>query len=200
MALSVSLNPAFGIHKTPEFNTVKQITAAGRGSVFVSLRDYPLWKFTISLPQVMGRQDDVTSPISQLMAIFFRCKGAAGNFLLKDPDDFQCTAGQFGIGDGTSKAFQLVRPIGTDGDVDIVQNVNGPIVVSVNGTPTSAYAIDSNAVITFNVAPALNAVLTATFNYDFRLRFDEDTLGDLEQYFSGQWMCSTISLTSVINL
>lgn len=195
---SITLSPAFGIKKAPLFNTIAQETAAFQGSVFVSTTQFPVWKYTIDLPRLMGRQDDTTSPISQLMSLFFRCKGRAGTFLLKDPDDFACVAGVFGVGDGTSKTFQLVRPIGTDGDVDIVQNLNGPIVVSQDGTPTVAYTIDSRAVITFNVAPAPAVVLTATFNYDFRLRFDDDTIADLTQFFSGEWMCSTISLTSVI--
>jgi uncharacterized protein (TIGR02217 family) len=197
--LSITLSPAFGIKKAPLFNTIAQETAAFQGSVFVSTTQFPVWKYTIDLPRLMGRADDTTSPISQLLSMFFRCKGRAGTFLLKDPDDFACVAAQFGVGDGVSKTFQLVRPIGSDGDVDIVQNVNGgPPVVSINGATTTAFAIDSRAVITFNVAPAAAAVLTATFNYDFRLRFDADTLSELTQFFAGQWMCSTISLTSVI--
>jgi uncharacterized protein (TIGR02217 family) len=195
---SITLSPAFGIKKSPKFNSIPQETAAFQGSVFVSAAAFPVWQYVISIPKLLGRADDPTSPISQLYSLFFRCKGRAGTFLLKDPDDFACVAAVFGTGDGTSKTFQLVRPIGTDGDVDIVQNVNGPIVVSVNGVPTSAYTIDSRAVVTFNVAPAAAAVLTWDGNYDFRLRFDEDTLSELTQFFAGAWMCSTISLTSVI--
>jgi uncharacterized protein (TIGR02217 family) len=184
--------------KTPVWNTIEQLTTAFQGSVWIAGANFPRWKFVISLPQVLGRADDVTSPISQLLALHFRAKGKCGNFLLKDVSDYQAIAAQFGVGDNVKKTFQLVRPIGSDGDVDIIQNVNGPIVISVDGVPTSAYTIDSRAVVTFNVAPAANAVLTWDGNYDFRVKFAEDSLDDLTLFFDNKWVVSTIELFSVI--
>ncbi|HEY1525005.1 MAG TPA: DUF2460 domain-containing protein [Candidatus Angelobacter sp.] len=184
--------------KTPVWNTIEQLTTAFQGSVWIAGANFPKWKFVISLPQVLGRADDVTSPISQLLALHFRAKGKCGNFLLRDPSDYQAVAAQFGVGDSVSKTFQLVRPIGTDGDVDIVQNPNGPIVVSVSGTPTSAYSLSNTGIVTFNVAPAANAVLTWDGFYDFRVKFAEDSLDDLTLFFDNQWVVSTIELFSVI--
>lgn len=196
MALSVTLSPAFGIKKTPRFNTTAQETAALSGSIYVSMADFPLWDFVVSIPDQTGRVDDPTSPIAQLMALFFRCKGRAGTFLLTDPNDCNVLGWQFGTGDGTSKAFLLTRPIGTDGDVDIVQNPS-TITISVSGTPTVLYSIDNRGIVTFNSPPALNAPITWTGTFDFRLRFLQDSFADLTNFFTNNWDITTLELTSV---
>lgn len=194
--MAVILSPAFGLKKTPRFNTVGQETAALSGSVWVALADYPTWDFVIEIPRLTGRMDDPTSPLAILTGLFFKCKGKAGNFLLQDPDDNEVIAWQYATGDGTSKTFQLTRPIGSDG-VDIVQNWNGTPVLSINGTPTLAYSLTNRGVVTFNVAPAIGDVLTVDGQFDFRLKFSEDSMQDLTQFFQDEWSCSTLSLFSV---
>lgn len=196
MPTTVTLSPAFGIRKTPRFNTAGQETAALSGSVFVSLADFPLWDFQIELKQQPGRIDDPTSPIAQLMGIFFECKGRAGTFLLQDVNDCNIVGWQFATGDGTSKAFLLTRPIGNGNGVDIVQNPN-TITISVSGTPTTAYSIDPRGIVTFNVAPALNAPITVDGQFDFRLRFASDSFQDLASFFTNDWELPTLQLTSV---
>jgi hypothetical protein len=195
--MSVVLSPGFGIKKTPRFNTILQETAALQGTVAVSLTEYPVWDFVLSIPQLQGRWDDPNSPLAQLGGIYFKCRGRAGTFLLQDPEDNAVLAWTFAIGDGTSKTFQLTRPIGSDG-VDIVQNVNNIANISIAGTPTLAYAIDTRGVVTFNASPANGAAISWTGQYDFRLRFSEDSLSDLNEYFSDRWSISTLALTSVI--
>jgi hypothetical protein len=193
---SVTLSPAFGIRKTPRFNTAGQETAALAGSVYISLADFPLWDFVLELKQQPGRLDDITSPIAQLMGIFFACKGKAGTFLLSDPSDNTVLEYQFGLGDGVSKAFLLTRPIGDLG-TDIVQNPD-TITVSVSGTPTALYSIDNRGVITFNTPPALNAPITWHGTFSYRLRFLQDSFQDLTNFFTNNWNITTLELTSCI--
>jgi uncharacterized protein (TIGR02217 family) len=193
---TTTINSAFGIKKTQRYNTIAQETTAFQGSTYVAGATFPVWDFTITVPQLTGRMDDPTSPLAQLNGLFNICKGRAGTFLLQDPDDNAVLAYQFGTGDGTSKTFQLTRPIGAGSD--IVQNVNGTPVISINGTPTVAFAIDTKGVVTFNVAPAADAVLTWTGQFDFRLKFTTDSLADLTEYFSDKWSINTLSLVSVI--
>jgi uncharacterized protein (TIGR02217 family) len=197
MASNATIGSGFGIKKTQKFNTIAQETTAFQGSLYIAGAVYPIWLFTITVPQLTGRMDDPTSPLAQLNGLFNVCRGRAGSFLLQDPDDYQVIAYQFGTGDGTSQTFQLTRPIGSAG-VDIVQNVNTISNISINGTPTTAYAIDSRGVVTFNVAPAAAAVLSWEGTFYFRVRFAEDTLADLTEYFSDRWSINTLSLTSVI--
>jgi uncharacterized protein (TIGR02217 family) len=182
--------------KTPEFNTIDQTTAAFQGSISIALAQYPRWRFTLSIPQMQGRLDDSTSPIALITGLFLICKGKAGSFLIQDTSDYQVLAYTFGVGDGTSKTFQLTRPVGDA--VDIVQNVNGLPVISVSGVPTTAFTLDSRGVCTFNVAPPAAAPLSWTGNFDFRVKFSSDTMQDLQEFFSDRWAISTLELISCI--
>lgn len=193
---NATIGSGFGIKKTQRFNTIAQLTAAEQGSVYIPAMTYPAWDFVLTVPQITGRMDDPTSPLAQLNGLFNICKGRAGTFLLQDPDDFQVLSYQFGTGDGTSQTFQLTRPIGAGSD--IVQNVNGTPIISVNGTPTLAFAIDTRGVVTFNVAPTAAAVLTWTGTFDFRVKFSTDSLADLTEFFSDRWSINTLGLVSVI--
>src|SRR5579864_747118 len=101
--MSLFLSKAFGLVKTPRFNTIMQETAALQGGVAVSLAQYPVYDFTMSIPQVTGRWDDPTSPIAQLLDLFMTARGRAGVFTLSDPEDYLVQNFTFGTGDGTSK-------------------------------------------------------------------------------------------------
>jgi uncharacterized protein (TIGR02217 family) len=195
--MAIVLGSAFGLKKTARFNTILQETSAFQGTVGIALANFPVWDYVLSIPQIQGRLDDVTSPLAQLTGLFFKCRGRAGNFLLQDPDDNQVIAWAYAVGDGVSKTYQLTRPIGSDG-IDIVQNWNGAPVLSINGVVTSAYTLSSTGIVTFNTAPANGAVLTVDGNFYFRLRFTEDSMADLTEYFSDRWSISTLNLTSVI--
>ena len=90
-----------------------------------------------------------------------------------------------------------------------MQNFNGshPPKIFVNGslkTSGSDYTIGGTGVITFAVAPALNAVLTWSGSNDsvpswyYRCIFAEDMLGDLQQDYYGYWSMGSLKFTSVI--
>jgi hypothetical protein len=101
------------------------------------------------------------------------CQGGGGFFLYNDITDNvvgpnggmldvtpASTTPMASVGNGTSKIFQIARTIGGLG-WDVIQN---PTIstVTVNGTPTSAYALSTTGVLTFTSAPANNAVLAWT--------------------------------------
>jgi uncharacterized protein (TIGR02217 family) len=182
--------------KTPRFNTTAQETAALQGSVYVANAVYPAWDFTFEIPLLEGRIDDPNSTIAQLLGLYMAAKGRAGVFLFSDPRDNTVTNYQFGAGDGTSQAFQLVRPIGNA--QDIVQNVNGTPTIYINGIPTTAYSLDSKGVVTFNTPPASSAALSWTGTFYFMLKFKQDSLADLELFFEGKWSISTLEFESYL--
>jgi hypothetical protein len=187
MSSTFTLPIGWGRTKIPRSNTAAQVTAAFQGSFYESLTQYPVWDFTMTVPYLSGRMDDPTSGISQLMGLYFSCNGRAGTFLFNDPFDNTVTAANFGTGDGSSQTFQLVRPMGTGGN-DIVQNLNGAPSLYNNGTLlTSGYSIDSKGVVTFDSAPADGHALTWTGSFYFRLRFKEDTLQELKEFFNEAW-------------
>jgi uncharacterized protein (TIGR02217 family) len=163
--------------------------------VYVATMVTPIWDFKLNIPYLSGRIDDPTSPIAQLLGMFIAAKGRAGTFTFMDPRDNQVTDYQFGTGDGTSKVFQLVRPVGAS--FEFVQNVHGTPIIKVNGTSTVLYTLDDKGIVTFNTAPAAAAVLTWTGNFEFLLRFKADSLADLTLFFEGAWSISTLELESV---
>jgi hypothetical protein len=191
----VALSPAWGIHKTQRYNTLKQETTAQAGNVYVVGAMSPIWDITLSVPLLTGRMDDPTSEIATFNGLFGLCKGAAKTFLLPDPNDNTVTNFTFGTGDGVSQTFQLTRPVGAD--TQIVQNVNGVPSIFINGVATSLYTIDDLGVLTFNTAPAAAAVLSWSGQFLFRCKFKEDTLADMQEYYNNAWSCSTIDLESV---
>ncbi len=199
MSATFALAPGWGRKKTPRFNTIEQLTSAEQGSVYIPTMVYPVWDFSFDIPYLSGRMDDPTSGIAQLIGLMFSCKGRAGTFLFTDPEDNSVTNFKFGTGDGSSKVFQLTRPIDTNGEVDIVQNLNGTPSIFNNGTLlTSGYSIDNKGVVTFGTAPASGHALTWTGSYYFRLRFMEDTLTDLKEFYANAWAVSKLDFKSVI--
>ena len=199
MSATYTLAPGWGRKKTPRFNTIEQETAAIQGSVYISAMVYPVWDFSFDLPYLSGRMDDPSSGIAQLIGLLFSCKGRAGNFLFTDPEDNSVTTCQFGTGDGSSKVFQLTRPVDQNGNVDIVQNLNGTPSIFNNGTLlTSGYSIDSKGVVTFSTAPTSGHALTWTGSYYFRLRFKEDTITDLKEFYVNAWAVTQLDFESVI--
>jgi len=188
MSTTFTLPIGWGRNKRPRWNTVAQVTAAVQGSVYIPTMVYPVWDFTFDVPYLAGRMDDPTSGVAQLVGLAFSCKGRAGTFLFTDPKDNAVTTFQFATGDGSSKVFQLTRPMDQHGEVDIVQNLNGSPSIFNNGTlVTSGYSIDSKGVVTFSVAPALGHALTWTGSFYFRLRFKEDTLQELKEFYNDAW-------------
>ena len=134
-ALPISM--AKGLKKNPNFNTVIQRTAAGRGNASVTLKPYPTWDFELDMDHILGNEASAASIVASFLGVNLQTQGSAGLFLFTDPQDSTVTLttgvmlnvtsgaatpmGQ--TGDGTSKIFQLARLIG--GGVDIIQNLNG---------------------------------------------------------------------------
>jgi len=196
----ITFSPAFNAIKTQRFNTIAQETAAAQGSVYVAPMTYPVWDFKISLPYLQGRMDDPSSPIAQLSGAFNAAKGRAGVWLYLDPRDNTVTNYQFATGDGATKIFPLLRPIGSAGK-DLVQNVTAAPTIKVDGvtkTVTTDYTIDSKGVVTFVTAPANTKPITWTGTFYFLCRWKADSWQDLAQFFTDAWTISTLEFESVI--
>jgi hypothetical protein len=192
---------AFGwnFSKYMEFNTVEQKTGSFRGSTYIAQAPYPIWHFEFNVPYLRGRLSDPTSAVSIVMGVIDSMKGRADNFLFEDPNDRTAHLAQFGTGDGTTKAFQITRPIGGAAQADIIQNFNGTPQIFSNGTPqTSGFTIDSFGVITFTTAPAANAILAWSGNFYFRCRFTDDAQSNFRMIAPDAWDCSQLAWESVI--
>ncbi len=101
-----------------------------------------------------------------------------------------------GTGDGAQLSFQLVKTYGgafSAWQRDITKPVTGTVRIAVNGveqTEISDFTVDSGTGLVLfkpSALPASGALITAGFEYDVPVRFDEDTLEiNLEHFDAGQ--------------
>ena len=145
----------------------------------------PLWKYEIAHNIKRIEQ------IAEIRAFHLARGGREQSFLLKDWIDWSSAAdGQsapamlnqpLGTGNGVLTTFQLikrypdaVRPY----DRAIKWPVAGTLLVAVNGVlKTSGVAVNrGTGVVTLTPAPAPAAVITAGFQFDVPVRFEDDWL------------------------
>ena len=145
----------------------------------------PLWKYEIA------HNIKRISQIAEIRAFHMARRGRRDSFLLKDwidwtsASDGQSAAAMLdqplGTGDGTLTTFQLIKryPDAVSAyDRAIKWPVAGTLLVSVNGVlKSTGVAVNrGTGVVTLTPAPAAAAVITAGFQFDVPVRFEEDWL------------------------
>jgi uncharacterized protein (TIGR02217 family) len=135
--------------------------------------------------------------MAELTAFFEARRGRLYGFRFRDFADFKsCAPGEtiaptdqaLGIGDGTRRAFQLVK---RNGDLErvIAKPVVGSVRVAVNGAEAAdGWSVDTTTgAVTFVSAPATGAEVTAGFAFDTPVRFDTDRVEiTLETFGAGR--------------
>jgi uncharacterized protein (TIGR02217 family) len=126
-----------------------------------------------------------------LVAFFQARAGRAHGFRLRDWSD--CSSASDGVsppsfgdqslgsGDGATTIFQLIKNYGDSAATYarvIAKPVAGSVVIGVAGAQvTSGWSVDTTTgLVTFAVAPAVGAALTAGYQFDVPVRFDTDQL------------------------
>jgi uncharacterized protein (TIGR02217 family) len=125
----------------------------------------------------------------ELVAFFEARRGRMHGFRFRDPVDWKsCAPSQgpaatdqaLGIGNGVTREFQLVKRYVSGGavrDRTITKPVEDTVLAAVDGVLTTAFEVDwETGVVTFDVAPGEDVVLTAGFEFDTPVRFDADRL------------------------
>lgn len=184
---------AVAVNKAPLWSTQVIRTASGRERR-TAYWPYPLWQFELQYEVIRHRP--TTAELMTLWEFFNVLQGQFAPFLFVDPSDCQIlsTAPQsFGVGDGTTRTFQLSRSINSF--VEPVFDVFSP-TVTVNGVTTSAYTIAPNGALTFTTAPAASAVLRWYGYFYFGCRFAQDDLG-FEQIVPQLWAGKSLKFTSL---
>ena len=194
---TMPLSMAEGLHKTPNFNTVRQKGTAGINAG-LALKPYPTWDFQWSLESVQGHEQEAQTVVAQFLGTFMATAGGAGTFQFVDPQDNTVIGAQFGIGDNTTTAFQLSRNI--FGSVDIIQNLPVPPTIMVNGAVNAGLTLSSSGIVTFTDPPAAGDILTWSGSFRYLCRFSEDTVDSVRTFTinSGidQWTISGVKFSS----
>ncbi len=160
------------IEKSPDWNTQTVDSSSGR-QFALGKRLYPIWYF--DLPFEVLRSTGSWTEYQQIVGFFNARRGRYDDWLYLDPRDNAVTAQAFGVGDGVTTSFRLVRSLG--GFTEPVGAVNtGATTVYVNGSLTSVTYDANLSTVTFASAPAAAAALTWTGQFYFRCRFLNDRL------------------------
>jgi uncharacterized protein (TIGR02217 family) len=125
------------------------------------------------------------STVTTLRAFWFDRRGDFKAFLFKDWADYQLTAEQIAIGDGSTVAFQATKTYsaGSNPYVRIIRYIkSGTLVVKVNGvtkTLTVDYTVNSTGLITFVSAPANASLITIDGEFYVPVRFEGDAFSTI---------------------
>lgn len=108
-------------------------------------------------------------------------KGARHGFRFKDWADYKVLRQPIGIGDGTTRQFQLTKTytVGSSSvKRPILKPVGGTIKIYLNRIEhLDDWTIDvTQGIVTFNAAPDSDTVITADFEFDVPVRFEQDRI------------------------
>lgn len=176
------------VKKTPIWNTRVQTAVSGK-ELRASLYSTPLYELALSYSVLRAGAE---AELQNVVGFFNARKGKFDSFLYSDPLDSSVVGQSFGVGNGTTKDFQLVRAFG--GNAEPVMNLNGAPTIKVNGVTKTLgvdYTINSYGMVTFVVAPANGAELTWDGAYFYRVRFKQDS-ADFEQFLWLLWQAKKI--------
>src|SRR5579875_135180 len=182
---------SFPVERSELWSTIIQESVAGK-ETRLQKWSYPRhqWKVSYDILRSAAAYQEW-----QALAGFFNAVGgAAGAFLYGDPDDGSVASQEFGVGDGVTTQFQLVRALG--GFVEPVFNINGTPTNAVGGVATSAFTLGSTGTVIFNTAPASGAALTWTGGYYFLCRFVDDS-ADFSKFMAQLWDVKKLAWISV---
>lgn len=201
MHLNITFDPTpYGFKlpsKSPSFDVLIHTPVAKIGEIRASVQPYPLWDIVYELEWARGAENMPSTTYNYLLGFFLNAGGPFSDFLYSDPYDNEVAAGFFGLGDGTTTQFQLIRSIGIGSD--IVQNLNGTPTLYSNGSAISgsAYTLSSTGIVTFVTAPTSGVVLTWTGAFFYRVRFLNPAV-KFSQFAQQIWDSKSIPLRSVI--
>lgn len=183
------------VKKTPQFNSKVQ-SAISFAEVRAAFAPYPQWRWALTYNFL--RADTTNLEYQTLVNFFLTRQGKFDSFLFDDQSDNAVTDQLFGVGNGSSVAFQLSRTFAANGFAEFIYNLNGAPVIKDNGVTRTA-GVDYNIVnglVTFTTPPANSHSLTWTGGYYWRARFDVDA-AEFTQFVNQFWSGS-ITLVSII--
>ena len=176
-------------------------------------RTQPRYRFTIRYDE--GSEGGLrTADMQALMALFNQCRGTVYALTLVQPDDCYVADQQIGTGDGGTVAFQLCRTWGgLGGGVEsytYLSNVGGfsdtgfrkygTLKIYANGVEvlqSGNWSVSADTgIVTFDTAPASGVIVTASFHYAWRVRFEADEY-DFDNIASGFYSVGDLAFITV---
>jgi hypothetical protein len=190
----------WSVHKRPTFSTRVASHVSGR-EVRASLYAGTLYEFELTFDALASNGLATGAAASlgptslqTLLGFYLQCQGQLGTFLYVDPTDNGAHGQVFGTGDGATTSFTLQRTLG--GFTEPVSYATQLTAAYVNGIVQAGCALVAPNVVTFPIAPAIGATLSADFTYAFLCRFLDDQQ-DFENVMSGLWTLESLKFRSI---
>jgi uncharacterized protein (TIGR02217 family) len=165
------------VKRPVNWNTVKQDAQSGKRTR-VPLYSYPTYSYELTINALSSAAIAFGGLVAlewqTLLGFINSVQGPAQLWAYNDPNDNSATNQDFGTGNGTATAFQLVRSLG--GFTEPVFLVNGTPVIEVAGSPTTPTSISPYGVVNFSSPPANGAALTWSGFFYWPCRFDDDSI------------------------
>jgi uncharacterized protein (TIGR02217 family) len=133
----------WSVFKAPNFKTEVQTSASGK-EVRAGLWVDPTWDFKLTW-EILKDGNGPPSDIRTFINWFIARQGAFDSFLFTDPTDNTVAAQLIGIGDGTTKSFQLSRSFIAGGGLEAIQNPNAVTAAYLNGVVQAAFSYSAGA-------------------------------------------------------
>jgi len=119
----------------------------------------------------------------KVLSFFAGRMGKAYAFRFKDWNDFEASNQKLGSGDGVKTKFQLIKTYGDEQNY-YERKISKPVestvkifVDNVEQNENSDFQLDyTNGILDFSAAVAQNAIVTAQFEFDVPVRFENDVL------------------------
>jgi hypothetical protein len=134
----------------------------------------PLYAYTLKYEFL--RVDDAYAELQTLVGFFNLMGGGFDTFLFDDTDDNTATAQIFGVGNGATTTFQLLRSFGGFAEPVTALQATPAAQVFANGSPASSYTISAAGLVTFGTPPAVGVTLTWTGKFYRRCAFSDPKL------------------------
>lgn len=149
---------------------------------------YPEWTIKCSYTALSDYE------VEQAAGFFAKVKGQLSPFLWKDFEDYKQTNVRIGTGNGTNKNFQLLRNYADDYVEPIYDVVPETLTVYVDGVAVP-YTLGTDGLVTLIMPPELGKAVTATFEYYWRVAFDDDGI-TWDNFWYKYYKLNTITLVS----
>lgn len=217
----IALPMGFGwnFKQTQKFLTTKQKPQSGRGAVAASNQAGVLYDLELVFNYLKAQRISGTGSVvldyAYLRDFYEAMQGSYGRFIF-DPsvyglanltvtqDTTQLQNGFCGIGNGTQTVFPMWRSTSVLGggvvtQLERIQNVSLLSGVYVNGTEQELSAFTQTnfpAQITFNTAPAENAVVSWAGNYNYLCSFSEDS-NEINEFMYQLYELKSLTLETI---
>ena len=158
----------------------------------------PRYQYTLQYEFLRSRA--ALAELQTLVGFFNARGGSFDSFLFLDVDDSTATAQPFGVGNGSTSQFQLLRSFG--GFAEVVSDINATvrlIKVYVAGTLKTKdvdYVLAPTGSVTFFTPPSSGSAITWTGDFYRRVRFLRDQL-DTTKFLQDLWEAKKVELLSI---